>query len=146
MKQTATAKLRYLRMAPRKVRLLVDVIRGMKADEALLQLQFSKRHASKPVYKLLASAIANAEHNANIDPATLIVKTAFVDGGPILYRSTPRAQGRATPIRKRTCHITLVLEGDTQETKKVKKIEEVETETSQEKETKKKKITKKNSK
>ena len=143
MKQTATAKLRYLRMAPRKVRLIVDVIRGMKADEALLQLQFSKRHASKPVYKLLASAIANAEHNVNIDASTLIVKTAFVDGGPILYRSTPRAQGRATPIRKRTSHITLTVEGDVSETKKVK---EVKVEEPEEKKETKKKVTKKNSK
>jgi large subunit ribosomal protein L22 len=117
MKKTATAKLRYLRMAPRKARLLIDMIRGMKASDALLQLQFSKRHASLPVYKLLASAVANAEHNASINSETLIIKTATVDGGPILYRSMPRAQGRATPIRKRTSHITLVLEGDVAEAK-----------------------------
>ncbi len=122
MKKTATAKLRYLRMAPRKARLVIDMIRGMKVDEALLQLQFSKRHASLPVHKLLASAVANAEHNASINPETLIIKTATVDGGPILYRSMPRAQGRATPIRKRTSHITLVIEGDVlEETKKVSK-------------------------
>jgi large subunit ribosomal protein L22 len=122
MKKTATAKLRYLRMAPRKARLVIDMIRGMKVDEALLQLQFSKRHASLPVHKLLASAVANAEHNAGINPETLIIKTATVDGGPILYRSMPRAQGRATPIRKRTSHITLVIEGDVlEETKKVSK-------------------------
>lgn len=142
MKQLATAKLRHLRMAPRKVRLLIDMIRGMKADQALVQLQFSKRDASTPVQKLLASAIANAEHNSNLDPETLVIKTAFVDGGPILYRSMPRAQGRATPIRKRTCHITLILEGDVNETAKKteKAVEEV-------KEAKpKKKTVKKNSK
>ncbi len=120
MKKTATAKLRYLRMAPRKARLLIDMIRGMKVDDALLQLQFSKRHASLPIHKLLASAVANASHNANINPDTLMIKTATVDGGPILYRSTPRAQGRATPIRKRTSHIILVLEGEVAETKKAK--------------------------
>jgi large subunit ribosomal protein L22 len=143
MKKLATAKLRYLRMAPRKARLLIDVIRGMKADQALVQLQFSTRHASLPIQKLLASAVANAEHNANIDPQTLVIKTAFVDGGPILYRSMPRAQGRATPIRKRTCHITLILEGDVNETvKKEKVVEAVE-----EKEVKtKKKTVKKTSK
>ena len=143
MKKLATAKLRYLRMAPRKARLLIDVIRGMKADQALVQLQFSTRHASLPIQKLLASAVANAEHNANIDPQTLVIKTAFVDGGPILYRSMPRAQGRATPIRKRTCHITLILEGDVNETVKkekvVKAVEEKEVKT-------KKKTVKKTSK
>jgi len=127
MKQLATAKLRYLRMAPRKARLLIDMIRGMKADQAMVQLQFSKRHASLPVQKLLASAVANAEHNNNLNPDTLVIKTAFVDGGPILYRSTPRAQGRATPIRKRTSHITLVLEGDVNEGAKKVKAEKVET-------------------
>ena len=145
MKKTATAKLRYLRMAPRKVRLIIDVIRGMKAEEALLQLQFSKRHASLPVYKLLASAIANATHNANIDPATLVVKTAFVDGGPILYRSMPRAQGRATPLRKRTAHITLTVEGDVLEAKKAKEAP-VEKEEKEKAKTPKKKVTKKDSK
>lgn len=127
MKQLATAKLRYLRMAPRKARLLIDMIRGMKAGDAMVQLQFSKRHASLPVQKLLASAVANAQHNSNLNPDTLVIKTAYVDGGPILYRSTPRAQGRATPIRKRTCHITLVLEGDLNETAQKVKAEKVET-------------------
>ncbi len=141
MKQLATAKLRYLRMAPRKVRLLIDMIRGMKADQALVQLQFSKRDASIPVQKLLASAIANAEHNSNLNPETLVIKTAFVDGGPILYRSMPRAQGRATPLRKRTCHITLILEGDVNETaKKTEKAVEPKEEKP------KKKTVKKNSK
>lgn len=126
MTQQATAKLRFLRMSPRKVRLMVDLIRGMKAMDAMKQLQFSKRDAARPVYKLLASAVANAQHNSNLNPETLVIKTAFVDGGPILYRSMPRAQGRATPIRKRTSHITLVLEGVLSETAAPKKEEEKE--------------------
>jgi large subunit ribosomal protein L22 len=111
MIQTAKAQLRYLRMAPRKIRLIVDLIRGLHVTEAMKQLQFSKKDAARPIMKLLASAIANAEHNAQMKTETLIVKTAFVDGGPILYRSMPRAQGRATPLRKRTSHITIILEG-----------------------------------
>lgn len=126
MTQQATAKLRYLRMSPRKVRLIVDLIRGMNANDALKQLQFSKRDAAKPVYKLLASAMANAQHNNALSVETLSIKTAYVDGGPILYRSTPRAQGRATPIRKKTSHITLVLEGTPSDEKKVEKVEKVE--------------------
>ena len=109
MKRQATAKLNNLRVAPRKVRLLVDLIRGMHVAEALMQLKFSKKHAATSVMKLLRSAVANAEHNADIDIDTLIVKEAYVDGGPILYRWMPRAFGRAGKIRKRTSHIQIVL-------------------------------------
>ncbi len=105
------AKLRYLRMSPRKVRLLVDLIRGMKATAALQELQFSKKTGARPVAKLLQSAIANAKHNHDLDEASLVVTKGFVDGGPILYRAMPRAMGRSAPIRKRTAHITLVLSG-----------------------------------
>lgn len=124
MKQTATAKLNNLRMAPRKVRLLADLIRGMHVAEALVQLKFSKKHAAKKVMTLLRSAVANAEHNGNIDIDTLVVKEAYVNGGPILYRWMPRAFGRATKIRKRTSHITLVVEGDVKEEKKTKVVKE----------------------
>jgi large subunit ribosomal protein L22 len=109
------AKLSQLRISPRKVRLLIDHIRGMKARQAVVQLQFSKKHASRPVLKLLQSAMANARHNHALKEETLVIKQAFVDGGPILYRWMPRAMGRATPIRKRTSHITIVLEGDVDE-------------------------------
>ena len=131
MKQTATAKLNNLRMAPRKVRLLADLIRGMHVAEALVQLKFSKKHAAKKMMTLLRSAVANAEHNADIDIDTLIIKEAYVNGGPILYRWMPRAFGRATKIRKRTSHITLVVEGDEKKVtpkkkKKAKKIEEAD--------------------
>ncbi|KKQ27114.1 MAG: 50S ribosomal protein L22 [Candidatus Magasanikbacteria bacterium GW2011_GWC2_37_14] len=112
MKMQAVAKLRYLRLAPRKVRLLADLICGLKIDKAENQLENSAKEAKRPVLKLLRSAIANATNNFKIDKDTLRVKSARVDNGPILYRSVPKAQGRATPIRKRSCHITIVLEGD----------------------------------
>ncbi len=106
-----SATLRSLRMSPRKVRLLIDLIRGMNAHEALVQLQFSAKEAARPVYKLLASGIANATHNHGADAKTLVVSKATVDGGAMMYRYTPRAMGRATPVRHRTSHITLVLTG-----------------------------------
>jgi len=126
MKAQATAKLRNLRMSPRKVRLLIDLVRGLSVDKALHQLQFSKRAAARPVRKLIESAVANAAHNDQMDPSTLVVKTAFVDGGAILYRWMPRAFGRATKIRKRTSHITVILEGDIIEKKKDKNVAEVD--------------------
>lgn len=101
-------------MSPRKVRLIVEVIKGLFATEALKQLQFSSKHAAQPVIKLLNSAIANAVHNYHATPDSLIIKNAFVDGGSILYRWMPRAMGRATPIRKRTSHVTIVLNGMTE--------------------------------
>jgi len=99
-------------MSPRKVRLLVDLIRGMNANEALLQLSFSAKEAARPVRKLLESGMANAAHNHGADKKTLTIVRASVDGGAMMYRYTPRAQGRATPIRHRTSHITLILEGE----------------------------------
>lgn len=104
-----TAKARYIRMSVRKVRLVVDVIRGMQVDRALAQLRFMKKAAALPVAKVVASAVANAEHNLGLDRENLIVKKITADGGPILYRWHPRAFGRAAPIRKRTAHITVVL-------------------------------------
>lgn len=103
------ASLRHLRMAPRKVRLVVDLVRGLPVAEAELRLSFLKRDAATPVLKLLRSAIANAEHNFKLDRSTLVVKTITADGGVTLKRFRPRAMGRAAPIRKRTTHINLVL-------------------------------------
>jgi len=123
MKVQAIAKLRHLRMAPRKVRLVVDLIRGMKVEEAMVQLSRLNKLAVRPVKKLLDSAVANAKNNHKIKEETLMIKTAFVDGGATLHRWMPRAMGRATPIRKRTSHITLILEGEAEENKKVKKVE-----------------------
>src|SRR5207248_4279353 len=85
-------------------------IRGLPADEAQAVLRFTPQAASEPVGKVLASAIANAEHNKRLDPATLVVSEAYVDEGPTLKRFRPRAQGRAYRIRKRTSHITVVVE------------------------------------
>lgn len=115
MKQEITAKLNHFRMSPRKVRLLVDLIRGLKVEEAIVQLSVSKKDAGAPVLKLLKSAIANAKHNYDLTAENLRVKTAFVDGGPVLKRWMPKAMGRATPIRKRTSHVTLILEGEVAE-------------------------------
>src|SRR5829696_2609000 len=106
----ARATARYVRMTPMKVRRVVDLIRGMEAREALSVLQFAPQAASEPVAKALASAVANAEHNQHLDPATLVVAVAYVDEGPTLKRFRPRAQGRAFRINKRTSHITIELE------------------------------------
>lgn len=100
---------RHIRMSPQKVRLVVDVIRGKRIADAQTQLRFMKKAAALPVLKLLNSAVANASHNFKLDASTLFVKTITVDGGPILHRWTPKAMGRATPIRKRTTHISIVL-------------------------------------
>jgi large subunit ribosomal protein L22 len=106
----ARATARYVRMTPMKVRRVVDLIRGMEAREALSVLQFAPQAASEPVAKVLASAMANAEHNQQLDPETLVVSVAYVDEGPTLKRFRPRAQGRAFRINKRTSHITIEVE------------------------------------
>lgn len=103
------ANLRYLRMSPRKVRLLVDLIRGKKVQSALDQLQFSGKAAAIPVSKLVKSAIANAVNNFSLEAGNLFVKEISVGQGPTLKRWMPRAHGRATPIMKRTSHIAIVL-------------------------------------
>lgn len=103
------ASLRRLRMSPRKVRLVIDVVRGLPVLEAETRLTFLQKSASRPVLKLLKSAIANAEHNFKLDRADLVVAKITADGGPTYHRFTPRAFGRAAPIRKRTTHISLTL-------------------------------------
>jgi large subunit ribosomal protein L22 len=108
--RTAFAKASYVRVTPMKARRVIELIRDMPAQEALSVLQFAPQAASEPVYKVLASAIANAENNERLDPDSLLVAEAFVDEGPTLKRFRPRAQGRAYRIRKRTCHITVVVE------------------------------------
>lgn len=97
-------------MSPKKVRLVADLVRGMDVEKAEAQLKFTNKAASRPVLKVIMSARANAEHNFKLAPEGLFVKTIMVDGGPVLHRWTPRAFGRATPIRKRTSHITVVLD------------------------------------
>lgn len=115
MKATALATVKQLRISPRKVRLLVDLIRHLPIAEARVQLRFSQKDAARPVLKLLESAVANATHNHAIREETLTIAKAFVDGGPSLHRWTPKAFGRANPIRKRTSHVTIVLEGERNE-------------------------------
>jgi large subunit ribosomal protein L22 len=103
------AQARYVRVTPRKARRVVDLIRGLPADEAQAVLRFAPQAASEPVGKVLASAIANAEHNDEQDRDTLIVSRAWVDEGPTLKRIQPRAHGRAFRVTKRTSHITVVV-------------------------------------
>jgi large subunit ribosomal protein L22 len=105
----ARAQARYIRVTPMKARRVVDLIRGLPAAEAQAVLRFAPQAASEPVGKVLASAIANAEHNFKLDTGTLVVSGAWVDEGPTLKRFRPRAQGRAYRINKRTSHITVVV-------------------------------------
>ncbi len=105
----ARAVARYVRVSPRKARLVVDQIRGKSAEEAADVLRFTQRGAAEAVGKVLASAVANAESNLKVKPETLFVSQAFVDEGPTLKRWRPRAQGRASRIRKRTSHVTIVV-------------------------------------
>jgi large subunit ribosomal protein L22 len=106
----ARAVARHVRISPNKARRVINLVRGLPAKEALTVLQFAPQAASEQVYKVLASAIANAENNERLDPDALLVSEAFVDEGPTLKRFRPRAQGRAYRIRKRTCHITIAVE------------------------------------
>ena len=105
----ARAVARYVRVSPRKARLVVDLIRGKKIDDARAILKFSPRAASEVVEKVLNSAVANAERNLHVKSDDLIVGTTFVDEGPTLKRIQPRAMGRAFRINKRTSHITVVV-------------------------------------
>ena len=105
------AHLNNFRMSPRKVRLVTDLIKGMPVEAAIQQLQFSRKHAARPVMKLLQSAVANAMHNHQADRESLMITSTLVNSGATLHRWMPRAMGRATPIRKRTSHVTIVLSG-----------------------------------
>ncbi|RMG61112.1 MAG: 50S ribosomal protein L22 [Deltaproteobacteria bacterium] len=106
----ARAVLRYARISPLKARLVVDLIRGKDVNSALTILNFSKKKAAKIVKKVLESAIANAVQTGEIDPDNLYVKRAFVDQGPVMKRYRAAAMGRAHMIRKRTSHITIILD------------------------------------
>lgn len=103
------AKSKFIRISPKKVRLLANLIRGLNVEEALVQLQFNKKDAALPVGKLIKSAIANAEENEDLKRDNLFIKEITVDGGPTLKRWMPKAMGRATPLIKRSSHITVVL-------------------------------------
>ena len=105
----ATAKVTYVRIAPRKVQIVLDLIRNKPVDEARAILKHTPKAACEPLAKLLDSAVANAENNNNMDVTRLYVAKCFVCQGPTLKRIRPRAQGRAYRINKKTSHITLVL-------------------------------------
>ncbi|HEY3734497.1 MAG TPA: 50S ribosomal protein L22 [Streptosporangiaceae bacterium] len=110
----ATAKARYIRVTPRKARRVVDLIRGMPAEEAQAVLAFAPQSASDSVGKVLASAIANAQQMERADTSALRVTRAWVDEGPTLKRFRPRAQGRGYRINKRTSHITVIVSDENQ--------------------------------
>jgi large subunit ribosomal protein L22 len=105
----AKAKARFVRVTPRKARRVVDLIRGMPADQAQATLAFAPQSASDPIGKVLASAIANANYVSHLDASSLVVSRAWVDEGPTLKRFRPRAQGRGYRINKRTSHITVIV-------------------------------------
>lgn len=107
MEARATAK--YIRISPQKARLVVDLVRGKKVDEAQKILMFTRKYAASAVRKALNSALANAKQNAYMDENILHVKEIFVDQGPSLKRWRARAQGRAASIKKRMSHITVIL-------------------------------------
>lgn len=103
------ASSRYIRISPRKVRLVVSLIRGLKVKPALAQLKFVGKLSATPIRKVLESAVANATHNFDLSEDNLYIKEIRVDGGPVLKRWLPRAHGRATPLNKRMSHIMLTL-------------------------------------
>jgi len=105
----AKASAKYIRIAPRKARRVIDLIRGKHVEEARRILRFSPLGANQTVEKVLNSAVANAEHTPGVIPENLYVASAWVDEGPTLKRFRPRAYGRASTILKRTSHITLVV-------------------------------------
>ena len=109
-KQTVTAKSKYIRQSPYKVRLVLNLIRGLNVNEALNILTFTKRKAATDIKQLLESAIANAENNFGLSPANLEITKAIADEGPTLKRFRPRARGSAGRINKRTSHILIELE------------------------------------
>lgn len=149
------AKVKHIRISPRKVRLVADLVRGMGVEKAIDQLNFTNKWAKRPIKKLIESAIANATNNFELEESNLFIKEIKVDEGATLKRWMPRAHGRATPLRKRTSHISLVL-GEIKDSgeKKAKKqkveapVKLGETPKEDKKEAKKdaKKVTNKNSK
>jgi len=105
----ARAVARYIRMSPLKVRQVINLIRGKDVREAEAILRTTPKRAARIIAKVLRSAVANAEHNYDMDPEALMVKRAYVDEGPIWKRYRPRAYGRADVRRRRTCHITVIV-------------------------------------
>ena len=107
--KTQTAKLRYLHIAPRKMRLVANLLKGLSVNEAEAQLLMNPKRPGLVLLKLLRSAVANAKHNNQLNPERLFIKSIRVDQGPTVRRYIPRAMGRASSIQKKSSHITLVL-------------------------------------
>src|SRR6476469_5903967 len=107
---SAVAKARFVRVSASKARRVIDLVRGKTVSEALDILRWAPQQASEPVAKVIASAAANAQNNDGLDPSTLVVAAVYADEGPTAKRIRPRAQGRAYRIRKRTSHITVIVE------------------------------------
>ena len=105
----ATARLSHVRIAPRKLRVIAKLVRGQKVDHAINTLRFMNKSGSREMFKLLVSAVANAEDQGQADVDELVVRTVTVDQGPTLKRWRPRAQGRATRILKKTSHVFVEL-------------------------------------
>ncbi|HYZ66838.1 MAG TPA: 50S ribosomal protein L22 [Mycobacterium sp.] len=115
---SAVAKARFVRVSATKARRVIDLVRGKSVDEALHILRWAPQAASEPVAKVIASAAANAQNNEGLDPSTLVVATVYADEGPTAKRIRPRAQGRAFRIRKRTSHITVIVESRVSQTER----------------------------
>ncbi|HBH30070.1 MAG: 50S ribosomal protein L22 [Desulfofustis sp. PB-SRB1] len=101
---------KYIRISPQKARLVADVVRGMNVDQAITTLKFMPKKAAVLVRQVVESAVANATQNDQVDVDSLFIKNIYIDGGPSLKRIRPRAMGRATPIIKRSSHITVILD------------------------------------
>lgn len=119
---TATAKLRHLRIAPRKVRLVADLIRGKLVEEAQIILRFTNKKAAEPLLKLLKSAVSNAKSSFQLEEPNLFISKILVDEGPKYKRWRARARGRADEVQKKTSHITIVLDEITKKQREIKKI------------------------
>lgn len=104
------AEARFVRLSPRKARLIMNEVRGKRVEDALLMLAYAPQKSAKFIKKVINSAVANAEHNNGCDVDSLYIKTIYGNEGPTLKRWRPRAQGRATRIRKRTSHLTVILD------------------------------------
>ena len=118
-----TAQLRFYRRGPRKMRLLVDLVRGKRAERAVQILSVLNKRGAKPLLKLLNSAMANAKNNHSLTLSDLYIKAITVDGGPVLKRFMPKAHGRATPVRERTSHTKITLGVLERKEKKAKTVE-----------------------
>lgn len=107
------AYLKNYRQAPRKVRLIANAVRGKKVDNAIVMLDFLPKKAALPMRKLILSAVANAKENSGLEKSSLTIKNMLVDEGFVFKRYQPRARGRASQIRKKTSHVSIILEGPT---------------------------------